>query len=315
MLELTDRIELAPLVELTPDGIVDHATGARYPTNPSASAVLAHPGSLGTAAHALAARWGVDESTARDDVLRFAWALNRQALVNIVSSTARRTRWIQTVALAFRLAPLGRVPRTRVRRRAVDTTSVASVVRAVVRALVGRVVAFAFCSGAAFGASALVVSLGSARSPGTVAELGTVAAGVGMATAAGLLLHEVGHLAALRGVPAVLVIARGRTSVLHPAVTALRQVAVAVAGPALPGVAGVALAAGAYASSDPGLAFAACPLWGHAASATVGGRDGRNALGLGPRAVANRPPIAHPAGMPERVLPAARPLSNNRKDI
>jgi hypothetical protein len=92
------------------------------------------------------------------------------------------------------------------------------------------------------------------------------------AAGAGVLLHELGHAAALRGVPHVLVRRGLAPRLLHPQLPPGRLLAVAAAGPLSPAFAGLALAHVA--------GIASLPLAAHALALTVAAPDGRNACGL-----------------------------------
>jgi hypothetical protein len=107
---------------------------------------------------------------------------------------------------------------------------------------------------------------------------GPLALPVGVA--AGLVLHEAGHAAALTGIDAALVTAGMRTFVIHRPLAPRRRGIVAGAGPAAAAAAGVLAATAAWLVATPELALAACPLATHAIGLTVATGDGRAACGL-----------------------------------
>jgi hypothetical protein len=89
------------------------------------------------------------------------------------------------------------------------------------------------------------------------------------ATGAGVLLHELAHAAALRGVPHVVVRRGPAPRLLHPRLPPNRLLFVAVAGPLAPAL--LALTLGGTVR---------LPLAAHALALTVAAPDGRNACGL-----------------------------------
>jgi hypothetical protein len=108
----------------------------------------------------------------------------------------------------------------------------------------------------------------------------TLFATLGIAIAAAVALHELAHLAALRGVPACIVVRGFRASVVHRAVSPRRTRAVAASGPA----AGIALALCVVGltcvrpSTEGGAAALVCFV--NAVGLTVASRDGRALCGL-----------------------------------
>jgi hypothetical protein len=91
-----------------------------------------------------------------------------------------------------------------------------------------------------------------------------------LTTGAGVLLHEAGHAAALRGIPHVLVRRGLRPRLLHPRLPLGRTLVVAAAGPLAPALLALPLRG-----------TLALPLAAHALALTVAAPDGRNACGLG----------------------------------
>lgn len=277
MLEPCDRVVLSVDVRRDADALVDDVRGVRYPLNATAGVLLdsvAEP--LEVLSASIAARWAIPLSQARRDVLGFAWELNRHGLANVVPGRSRRRRARSWAGLALRLLPCARLPAPIVRRRPLDTSTVWRATATAVGALVRPAAAVALA------AATLLLLVGAFA--GGAQVLAAIA--VGGATGASLLLHEVGHAAALRGVPAALLLVRGRASVLHGPLGCYRTVGVAVAGPAAPVLCGVVLAAVAIHIGAPLAALAACPAVGHALSATVAARDGRRACGLPTRGFA-----------------------------
>lgn len=268
MLELCDRITLPGGVRLEAGALVDDVRGTRYPLNATAETVVAAGGApLERVATQVAERWSVPHEDARRDVLRFAWTLNGHGLANISRGAGRIARARVGLMLALKLLPAGRVPGAMLDRRPLDTDSIAKAAISTVRAIGGR----ALVLGVAAAVCLFAVSL----SVGGVSLLEPVA--IGTAGAAALLVHELGHATALRGIPAALVLDRGRVSVIHAPVSASRGVVVALAGPAVPTVVGLVLSLLALRLGSPLLAFLACPTTGHALTATVACRDGRAA--------------------------------------
>jgi hypothetical protein len=108
----------------------------------------------------------------------------------------------------------------------------------------------------------------------------TVTFALGLGTGIGLGLHEGCHVASLRGVPSALVLRGRRTFVLHAPVGAGRRALVAVAGPVVVTLLGVALAGGGSVLASPCLVILGLPLAAHALALTVVGGDGRVACGI-----------------------------------
>lgn len=271
MLETSDAIVLPPGVRLEGEAVTDDVRAERYPANAAAQLVLALPGMpLAAVARRLDERWRVGPERARADVLAFAWALNRALLVNVDRSAGRLARVRGWVALAVRLAPTGTLPPVLARRRALETRTPLVAARSALRAVRAR----------ALGLGAIAAAF--------AAQLGAVAGSpdvmvpvvVGLSTAAGIAVHEAGHAVGLVGEPAALVTSGRRVFVLHQPLRGARRLAVALAGPAAPSLAGVVAAALAQPLASPALAIAACPLAAHALCATVAGRDGRIACDL-----------------------------------
>ncbi|MGL6278202.1 MAG: hypothetical protein ACRC50_01425 [Gaiella sp.] len=271
MLDLADRIELPRGVRLEADAVVDDVRRDRFPANAAALAVLGHRSEpLAVAARDLSERWGLSPEQARADVLSFAWFLSAALLVNVRPGRSRRARALAWLVLAVRLLPIGRLPDVAPRRAPLDTSSPARALVTTACGMARRVVALSLV---------LLVALVPLWLVAGRTALDEAASLAGAAGAA-LLVHEVAHAVALAGVPAALVCAGPRTLVLHPMLPARRARLVALAGPALPTLLGVALATSALSVDSPTLALVACALGGHALSVTVACRDGRTACGL-----------------------------------
>lgn len=271
MLDLGDVITVPDGVVPEGDGLADLARGMWYPGNPAAGVVLASSGrTIAEAAGVLVARFGVSVERARDDALAFAWELNRALLLNVERRAGRFARWRAWLTLAVRLAPAGRVPPMVARRRSLDTSTRARAALSCARGLVGRGVALAVAVAVA-GLQLSVVA------GGTSYVLALVA---GLSAGVALVVHEVGHAAALGAMPAAIVTAGPRTFVLHGALEGVRRSVVAVAGPSLPALAGVGLATAALWTRTDELSVASCPLAAHVLGVTLLTSDGRAACGL-----------------------------------
>jgi hypothetical protein len=267
----TDRIVLADGVTLCEGRLSDEVRGESWPLNESAVFVLGRSGQpVGATIREVAESFSLPLETARADVLRFVWHLNRLALINVESGGRRLERILGWLRLAARLAPAGAVPASLTRRRPIDTRNAmrglgtclaACAWRTAVVAGVATVVAFELFTAAGSRGAALPLVLG-------------------ICTGLGLGLHEAMHAAMLRGVPSALVTRGRRTYVLHAALPPGRRSRVALAGPlAVAAIGTCCLLAGALAAA-PCLAVAGCPLAAHALALTVAAGDGRVACGL-----------------------------------
>lgn len=244
MIAADDRVSLPPGVELRGRTLVDSVRGVELPLNECAVLVLmrANGASVASLGAALAAAGACD---GLQDALSFCSALNARYLLNVeiglVPRAGRRLR-----ALAYGIV-------VHVPPRRVSAGSLHEVVRAVAPA--GATVA---------GLLAPLALLGG---------VWTLAAA--LATGAGIVLHELGHALALRGVPSAVVLHGLRPTLLHPRLGFVRTVAVATAGPLLPALAALC----ASLAWEP-LALATAPVGAHALALTVFSPDGRNACGL-----------------------------------
>ncbi len=271
MIADTDTLSLAPGVALQDGQLADAVRGDAWPLNGSGAFVLCRMGRpIGQIVRELTDAFSLPLETARADVLRFVWHLNSLALVNVErqgSIVRRLADWIQ---LAARLAPAGALPVALARRRALDTRNVLRAISTGLAATLPRVVSIAAVS-TVVAVQFSVIGGG----PGLVVPLA-----LGIATGAGLGLHEAAHVAALRGVPSALVTRGRRTYVLHAAVSPSRRSMVALAGPLAVAAFGVALVLGGTTLGAPGITVAGFPLAAHALALTIVGGDGRIACGL-----------------------------------
>jgi hypothetical protein len=271
MIADTDTVLLAAGVTLEDGQLGDTVRGSAWPLNATGAFVLVRAGSpIGRTVAELADAFLLPTETARGDVLRFVWSLNALALVNIERQGPRLRRFADWLLLAVRLAPAGAVPAVAVRRHVLDTRTLTRAVASAARALIARVIAVA-----------VVATVVAAQFAAVLGSRGiALALAVGAGTGIGLGLHEVGHIASLRGVPSALVVRGRRTYVLHAPVGRERRAFVALAGPLVAVALGVALVLGGTARAVPALVILGCPLVAHAVSLTVAGGDGRIACEL-----------------------------------
>jgi hypothetical protein len=271
MIADTDTLSLAPGVAFEDGQLTDAVRGDAWPLNESGAFVLARMGRpVGQIVREIADAFSLPIETARGDVLRFAWALNALALVNVEREGTRVRRLADWIRLAARLAPAGALPAAVARRCALDTRSVPRAVASSLAAILSRVFVVAAVSTVVAVQFSAVVG-----APGLVVPLA-----LGLGTGVGLGLHEAAHVASLRGVSSALVMCGRRTYVLHAAVSPPRRIVVALAGPLAVAALGVALVLEGAALAVPSLTIAGCPLAAHALALTVVGGDGRVACGL-----------------------------------
>lgn len=270
MLDVRDRIVLAPGVSLEGNALVDAARALRVPVNASARLVIEpHGQTLAAAAQALGRAYRLPPARARDDVLAFAWQLNAVLLANVERHASPLRRAFAWLSLAVRLLPSGSLPPVAARRAAVLTPTP---LRAMATSICGLAPSALIVGFAVFLA---VLQAASVAGLLPIVEAGAIASGVGI----GIVLHEAGHAACLGRVPAALAIRPARVSLLHPPLPTLRRQVVATVGPALPAAVGLALLATGALAALPPVALAGLPLAGHAVGLTVLTRDGRNACG------------------------------------
>jgi hypothetical protein len=264
-----DRIRLPEGVELRDGALVDVVRLSTMPVNAAGLATLAEPTPL-EAAGALSRRHGIDADTALRDVLRFCAELNARFLLNVAARGGRVAvawRWLGRVPF---LLPLGLVPTLPTARRAVDTTSVRSLARTAPAALV-RFALLLLVTGA--GSATLLLGAAGAASR-------TLAVTLGVAISGSVAVHELAHLAALRGVPACVVTRGLRIAVVHRAASRRRTRAVAASGPAAGLALGACLVGLVYAWPSSELGAAALVALSNALGLTVVSRDGRTLCGL-----------------------------------
>jgi hypothetical protein len=266
-----DALSLPPGVRVERGSLADSVRGTAWPLNGSGAFVFERTGiSVGQIARELADAFALPIEAARRDVLSFAWHLNALALVNVERKEPLLRRCADWLVLLIRLAPAGAFPARVARRRALDTRTTPRAIGSCLLAVFPRTSAVAGIS-----IVAMLPFLGAAGASGI-----GVALALGLATGLGLGLHEAGHAALLRGVPSALVVRGRRTFVLHAAVGESRRSVVAVAGPLVAALVGVAFSRGGAGLAEPGLALAGCPLAAHALALTVVGGDGRIACRL-----------------------------------
>jgi hypothetical protein len=255
-----DRIALAPCVELRANDLYDHVRGIALPLNATGVVIVDAP-TPAAASYELRLEFAVDAERALADTLGFCAELNERLLLNV--SPARGApvfamRWL--LLLPFMLAAR-RLPRVPARRRRVDTSSA----RAILLTGIGATLPFASFAavGTAVVASLVLGGLGAASAPTTLL--------LSVAVGGGVVLHELGHLAMLHGVPTCAVTRGARLSLLHRALDRRHEVVVAAAGPT------AVLLVAAILLALPGLpaTVAALALSLHALGLTVLTADGR----------------------------------------
>lgn len=267
MIAPTDRLSLPRGVRVTGAGVVDEVRAAPLEVNAVGRLVLGAT-SCEAAARELAERFDVAEPQALADALAFASELNERLLLNVAprARAASIVRWGRMLPL---LLPLGALPALPRRRHRIDTTRTRSLLVSALAALVRPACAL----GAAATAIALLVLPVSADAVAHCALLGA-------AVAAGVVVHELGHLALLRGVPACVVVRGVRVAVVHGPVTRRRERVAAGAGPAAALASAAGLAVVAALASSAAAATVVGVLVLQALGLTVLSVDGRRACGL-----------------------------------
>ena len=268
-----DHVDLPSGVSMSNGHLEDVVRGRSWPLNESGAFVLGRAGRpLEAVVRELAEAFGLPLDVARLDVLRFVWALNALALVNVVQSGSRLRRSADWLGLAARLVPAGALPTPIARRHPLDTGGVPRAVVGSLRATGFRVVIIAAASTAAL--------LPLAAAMGGQGDILALALALGAGTGIGVGLHEAGHVASLRGVPSALVLHGRRTFVLHAPLGPGRRSLVAISGPGVAVAAGLVLVVSGAAVVAPSLVILGLPLSAHALSLTVVGGDGRSACGI-----------------------------------
>jgi hypothetical protein len=255
-----DRIALPPSVERRADGVYDHVRGVTLPLN-ATGAVIVGASTPAAASRALRHGFAVDEDRALADAIGFCAELNERLLLNVSpvrGAPALALRWVAHLPFMLAARTLPRLP---ARRRHVDTSSLCTTLVTGIRATLpfaGLVSVGAFVV-----ASLVLGGLGAVSASTTLA----LAAAVG----AGVVLHELGHLVLLRGVPTCAVTRGARLWLLHRALDRRREAVVAAAGPtAAIAVAALLLALPGLSATVAGLALSL-----HALGFTVLTGDGR----------------------------------------
>lgn len=225
MIGPSDRIALAPGVRLDCVGLHDPVRDATFPLNESGRVVVC-AGTIADASAVLVRSFAVSPERALADATSFCAELNERLLLDVAPHGGSLRLAIRWLALACRLLPLRVLPHVPARRRHVETAALPAMLRTGSRALFGPALVFAVLAGLA----TLVV-----------ARLPLIAFAVAFAVGAGVLVHELGHLALLRGVPACVVVRGLSVSVLHRRLDPHRESRVALGGPG----AGIALTAAA----------------------------------------------------------------------
>ena len=264
MIAAHDRIALPTSVERRADGVYDHVRGVTLPLNATAAVII---GARTPAAAACALQHGfaVDEERALADAIGFCAELNERLLLNVSArrgTPAVALRWLVQLPL---MLPARRLPRVPARRRHVDTSSLRAVL------VTGAYATLPFALLAAIGASVVALLV--------LAGLGVASASttlsLGAAVGSGVVVHELGHLALLRGVPTCAVTNGARLWLLHRSLERRREALVAAAGPTAP----LAVAALLLALPDPSTTVAGLALSLHALGFTVLTGDGRTLCG------------------------------------
>jgi hypothetical protein len=255
-----DRIALPPSVERRADGVYDHVRGVTLRLN-TTGAVIVDASTPAAASRALRHAFAVDEARALTDAIGFCAELNERLLLNVSpvrGAPALALRWV--AHLPFML-PARTLPRVPARRRHVDTSSLRTILVTGVRATLPF--ALLVSVGAFVVASLVLGGLGAASTSMTLA--------LAIAIGAGVVLHELGHLALLRGVPTCVVTRGARLWLLHRALDRRHEAVVAAAGPTVAlAIAGLLLALPGLLATVAGLALSL-----HALGFTVLTADGR----------------------------------------
>lgn len=263
-----DRLRLPAGVELRERALHDEVRTEVVPVNAAALVVLASE-TPAAAAEDLERHAGA-RGRALADVLGFCAQLNERRLLNVDvrgGPAGVAWRWLKRAPL---LLPLGVAPRAPTRRRRLDTSDARAAVRSGMCALAAHTASLALVGG--LGTASLLVIL-------DAWSLG-LAASIGLGLAAAVLVHELGHAAALIGVPACVVTRSLRCAVVHHVVSPRRTRVVAACGPC----AGLALASTLvvclHARPGTSLAAATTVALTNTVGLTVAARDGRTLCGL-----------------------------------
>lgn len=260
MIAAHDRIALPSSVERRAGGVYDHVRGVTLPLNATGALIIDAP-TPGAASRALRLGFAVDEERALADAIGFCAELNERLLLNVSprrGPAAFALRWL--VHLPFMLLAR-RLPHVPARRRHVHTSSLRAILVSGVRATLPFALLAAI---GASGVAALVLGGLGAASASTTLTLGGAVGG-------GVVVHELGHLVLLRGVPTCAVTRGARLWLLHRELDRRREALVAAGGPA----AALAVAVLLLAVSGPPATVAGLVLSLHALGFTVLTGDGR----------------------------------------
>ena len=250
MIRPEDVVGLPPGVRVSEHGLEDDVRGAVYPLNETARrALAADPAPIAAIADAIAREHGVAAEDVRRDLIRFYATQNARLLVDV------RPRG-RLLPRALALATRGLVPVWPRRRYPLRAAAWPLVRVALVAALPVALVTFAF-----------------ARQPAHA--LASAAA-----VAAGLLAHEGGHAALLRGHAACLAVAGIRVAIVHRPLPQRRRALIAMAGPGAAAALGALVLLAAWIVVAAEVAVAGLLLAAHALALTVAAADGRAACGL-----------------------------------
>lgn len=264
MIGADDRLALPPGVELRDGCLHDVVRLTTVPLNATGRLAVTAP-TPRAAARALERRFAVDRGAALADVLGFCAQLNARFLLNVNPRRGRLVFALRWVAEVPFLLPLGRVPTLPTVRRAVDPSSPRSLAHTSARALAPVGVAL---FAAATATAALVLAALAITAP-------FLAVAAGAAVAGSVLVHELAHVVALRGVPACVVTRGFRVAIVHRAVPPRRTKIVALAGPAAGLAAALSLLVLVATSASAAAATAALVSLLNALGLTVLARDGR----------------------------------------
>jgi hypothetical protein len=245
-----DRVRLPRGVLVEGRRLVDPVREAPIPLNATGAIVAAYADGRTVASIAadLAIETGVGGPQALADTIAFCSELNRRLLLNVERPPLAFVRGAGHVSRGLRPVALRR------------------------RGGLGSLAAPAAAVAALAALSALPVA--------ALAGVPFLPLLLGASVGAGLVFHEAGHAALLRGVPWCVAVAGARAEVLHRPLPPGRRAAVAVAGPVAAALVGGVGLAVAWWLAAPGLALSATTLVAHALGLTVLGGDGRAACGL-----------------------------------
>ena len=256
MIGRNDAISLAPGVHVENRVLIDSVRGLSIPLSDAAAVALREstPARMGAA---LAATFDVDRGRADADARAFCAQLNRLLLANVRVAPPRLVfRWAMR---ALMLAQLHQVPRWPPSRRAVSTRTITLAIASTLWAARSAALAVA-----------LTIAL-----PLLLVGVPRAALLIPVAAAAGMLVHEAGHAATLRGVESALIVRGVRVALLHSKLDARREAVVAAAGPLAAAFLAALTLAVAMATAVPAAAFVPLPLALHAFGLTVISPDGR----------------------------------------